>query len=333
MKKVLTILMAVLMILALSACSKPSESGDALYDMPDFSIPPTAVGESPVVTLEEMIQYVNETETFTLPFATYLDGCKQTLYKTEELKDGEEAKESLAPLGMLTYILKENDFAQIAKLSAEDFDILQDGKLAKIKEGKGPSAHMNAVVTDFCLDLTDTACVIRGMYIMDTDSSSTYFFTFRLKYHGDNKYTITLRSEDYGVTNSQEYVFISEEELVFTTDEWKINECTYQCKQDTSLVESQLNSSGNATIKKQSERLTSTVELKYVDGKYQVDRTLVMKQAYDSYNPDVAQEVYNIHQTIEFKDGHYLLTEVANYKDENGTPATAKQFAVFEEKA
>lgn len=329
MKKALTVFLTILIILTLSACSEPTESGDKLYNMSDFSVPPKAVGDTPVISLEDMIQYVNKTEKFKLSFAEYLDSCQQTLYKNKELQNGEELKESIEPLGVLTYIFNENDFSIFLDVKAEDFELLENGKLAKIKEGKGPATYMNSVVTDFCLDLTDAACVIRGMYITDTETQSTFFVTLRLKYHDNNKYTLRLLTEDYGLSNNKEHAFISDETLTFVTEQWDVIECNYTCKQDTSLIERE--SESNIT-KQQAERLVTTLTLTQKNNIYHVNRNINMKQSYDSYHPDKAKDIYDVTQVIEFKDDKYLLTETANFKNEQGNLDKMEQFVIFQKK-
>lgn len=332
MKKVLTILMAVLMIAALSACSKPSESESVLYEMPDFSIPPTAVGSAPVVSLETMIQYLNDTKKFTVPFATYLTSCKQTLYTKEDFSDGKAPEKTMEPLGVLTYIFDSNNFELFVDVTSDDFEMLEDGKIAKIKEGKGPATYMDVVVTDLCLDLTDKSCIIRGMYVRDTTTQSAYFVTFKLTYESDQKYTLHLRTEDYGIETAEEYRFVSDETLTCITNQWQVMQCEYKCIQDTSLVANTTND-GEQTIKKQAERLSATLSLTQTDNIYHVNRQIEMKQVYDSYDVNDAEYVYDVTQTIQYKDGKYLLTETANFKNEKSEYETATQFAVFEEKA
>ncbi len=345
MKKVITLLLAVLMIFSLAACNndtnptEPSTSGEPFYDMPDFSVPPTASGDSAKFTLNEIIDWVNNTEVFTFEFAETLEKSKQTLYKTEDLTDGEEVKEAVSPLGLITFAFEAADIPSLGNFEASDFTFYDDNKMAQMKESERPKEFMECVVTDVCLDLTDASLIVRAAYVVDnTNDSSTYFCTVKLTYLGDNQYKLFVRAEDYGDSNGKEYVYITEETFNFTADDYNLVEGTYQCSQKTSLVYETTLTAGESgttttTVVKRSEIISVDIDIKCNDGVYTVEREMIMKQSDESYDPADATEIYRVNQKIEQKDGIYVLTEVAKGADNNGDPVDLTQYVTFAPKS
>lgn len=339
MKKVITLLMAVLMIFSLAACkndsTEPSTSGEALYDMPDFSLPPTATGDTAKFTLQEMVNWVNNTETFKFEFADTLANSEQTVYKTAELKDGEVVKEAISPLGLIAYACKNCDFAGLGNFESKDFEFYDSDKMAKVKEAKLPKTFMECVVTDVCLDLTDGSMIIRAAYVVDKDDEdSTYFLTTKLTYLGDNQYKLFVRGEDYGTSQGKEYVYITTENFTFRADDYKIIDGKYNCEQRTSLVYETVLNVGNSdktttTIINRSEVITVDIDVQCKDGVYNVQRDMIMKQSHESYDPDKATEIYRVSQTIEQKDGVYMLKEHAKGTDNEGNPVDSVQYVTF----
>lgn len=342
MKKVITLLMAVLMIFSLAACNnnstEPSTSGEAFYDMPDFSSPPTATGDTAKFTLQDMVGWVNNTKNFTFDFASVLENSTQTVYKTDELKDGEAVKESVSPLGLIAYTCKNCDFAGLGDFEASDFEFYDSNKMAKVKEAKLPKSFMECVITDVCLDLTDGSLIVRAAYFVDKeDEESTYFLTTKLTYLGDNQYKLFVKGEDYGTTQGKEYVYITTENFEFRADDYKIVDGKYNCEQRTSLVYETTLTVGNSdktttTTIKRSEVITVDIDIKCKDGIYAVQREMIMKQSHESYDPNDAAEIYRVTQNIENKDGMYVLKEHAKGVDNDGNPVDSTQYVTFTEK-
>lgn len=344
MKKVMTLLMAVLMIFSLAACkdndsTEPSStSGEALYDMPDFSVPPVATGNQPKVTLQEMVNLVNNTDKFTYAFADQLETSKQTVYQTEALQDGEVLKESVSPLGLITMTLKYVDLPALGTLDPSDFEFYDSDRMAKVKEAKRPNEFMDCVVTDVCFDLTDASIIIRTASVIEQeDEESTYFCTIKLTYLDDNQYKLYVRTEDYGAVQSKEYVYITEETFNFTSDKSAVMDGQYHCAQNTSLAyETTLDVGGSdkttTTTIKRSERITVDIDIKCNDGIYTVDREMIMKQSDESYDPADATEIYRVNQHVEQKDGIYVLTEHAKGTGKDGKPVDSTQYVTFTEK-
>ncbi len=342
MKKVITLLMAVLMILSLAACNnnskEPSTSGEAFYDMPDFSTPPTASGDTAKFTLQEMVGWVNNTKNFKFEFAEMLAKSTQTLYKTAELTDGEVVKENVAPIGLITYLCDNLDIDSLGNFDAANFEFYDSDKMAKVKEAKLPKSFMECVVTDVCMDLTDGSFIVRAAYVIDNDNEgSTYFLTTKLTYLGDNQYKLMLRGEDYGNNAGKEYVYITTEHFEFRADDYKIIDGTYKCEQRTSLVYETTINVGNSdktttTLIQRSEIITVDIDVKCENGVYTVSREMIMKQSDESYDPDKATEIYRVTQNIEQKDGVYVLTEKAKGVDSNGDPVDSTQYVTFTQK-
>lgn len=342
MKKVITLLLAVLMIFSLAACknnsNEPSTSGEAFYDMPDFSSPVTAAGDTAKFTLQEMLGWVNNTKNFSFDFATTLAKAEQTVYDNVEMKDGEVVKENVQPLGLITYLFDNFDIAGLGDYDAADFEFYDSDKMVKVKEDKLPKTFMECVVTEVCFDLTDGSYIIRAAYVIDeADESSTYFLTSRLTYLGDNQYKLMLRGEDYGDSNGKEYVYITTETFSFRADDYKMVDGTYKCEQRTSLVYETTINVGNSdktttTLIQRSEVITVDIDVKYEDGVYTANREMIMKQSDESYDPDKATEIYRVTQKIEQKDGVYVLTERAKGADNNGNPVDSTQYVTFTQK-
>lgn len=341
MKKVMTLLMAVVMIFSLTACkdndsTEPSStSGEAFYDMPDFSVPPVAIGDKAKVTLQEMVSLLNNTPKFTYAFADQLEQSTQTVYSTDELKDGEVLKEPVSPLGLITMTLKYVDFQNFDALDASDFEFYNSDKMAKVKEAKRPKTFMDCIVTDVCFDLTDASLLIRAASVMEEqDETSTYFCTTRLTYLGDNQYKLLVLTEDYGTVQEKDYVYITEETFNFTADKAAVIAGQYHCAQNTSLVyETTLNVGGSdkttTTMIKRSEKITVDIDIKCDDGIYTVDREMIMKQSDESYDPEDATEIYRVNQHVEQKDGIYVLTEHAKGTGKDGKPVDSTQYVTF----
>lgn len=341
MKKVMTLLMAVVMIFSLTACkdndsTEPSStSGEAFYDMPDFSVPPVAVGDKAKVTLQEMVSLLNNTPKFTYSFADQLEKSTQTVYSTEELKDGEVIQEPVSPLGLITMTLQYVDFQDFETFDASDFEFYNSDKMAKVKETKRPQTFMDCIVTDVCFDLTDASIIIRTASVIEQeDEESTYFCTIKLTYLDDNQYKLYVRTEDYGAVQSKEYVYITEETFNFTSDKSAVMDGQYHCAQNTSLAyETTLDVGGSdkttTTTIKRSERITVDIDIKCNDGIYTVDREMIMKQSDESYDPEDATEIYRVNQHVEQKDGIYVLTEHAKGTGKDRKPVDSTQYVTF----
>jgi hypothetical protein len=342
MKKVVTLFVAVLMIFALTACNndatdtqKPSTSGESLYDMPDFSVPPSASGDTAKFTTQQVLELVNSTKVFSFDFADMLEKSKQTLYETKELKNGKEVEGTVSPLSLITFVLKYIDISSFDVFEASDFEVYDDYKMARMKEAKRPEEFMNCTITDIFLDLTDASLIIRYVYLIDEkNEASTCFYTTRLTYIGENQYKLFVRIEDYGESNGKEYVYITDEMFNFTANDYSIVDGTYACTQKTSLVyETTLPVSNSdktiTTLVKRAEIITVDIDIECENGIYTVDREMIMKQSDESYNPDDATEIYRINQHIEPYNGIYMLTETVKGTDVNNNPVNTTQYVTF----
>ncbi len=338
MKRLLPLLLVFVMVFSLTAC-KNDESDSPLYQVPDFTDPPKAIGSTVVTTLDEMIELANNVPTFSFAFSDELDKCKQTFYTKEDKSDAEEMEESLSLLGGIKYHLQLMNVRALAPFDASKFSLGDDNKMAYMTLENNSLAFNENVVTDIAFDLTDKSIVVRGMYVMSDEESNTdgtYYESITLKFLGDNKYQTTLWYGEYVEKSSVNYSIIATEQFTFTWQDDTVVEGDYSCTQQTAIAESAVNEGANGMLYLEdqfsAEAADTTASITMRNGKYIITRSMVLKATDKSMNVNDAKEIYRVTQELRAQDDGYLLTEIATGETEDGGTDSTKQYVLFEPK-
>lgn len=333
MRKILILFLCFAMLLTMSACNSNKEDGSALFQQPDFSTPLSAEGDTVITSIDEMIEAVKTTQPFVFTFSKNLDNATQTLYTNQELTQIEKMEDTVSPLGLLNEMQDAFALKDFATLDAAHFTLKEDGKMAVCNEENQPKTFMGCVTYDISFDLTTKTFIFRGVHIIEESNvGANYYVVAKLTFVDENTYKLQLRCEEYGDNNGTEYVFITTESMEFDVENGETTNVQYFCQQDTSVYAEVLTTENDTMIRvdehKAAERVTINVKVVYTNGEYAVNRAMSMAQTKTSYDPETAQLVYTVKQTIERRDdGSYLMSEIATADTE-----TKSQYVTFVEK-
>lgn len=336
MKRFLSILCFLCIIIGLAGCNTNSDDNTNLFQTPDFEKPPVAMGATVQTDVNTMLSQVNGFKTIHFSFAETLSNAKQTLYDVNSAKAGIVLEENIAPLNEIAVHLNLIDFSSLLPIREEDFEISDDGKMAYLKNESFSKIYQNGVLTDFCFDLTTKTLIIRVINITsNTSSSSTTYINIELYMGAKDTYNTSVRMEEYGNNNGTEFVVISDSTFAFVIKNEELVNGVFEQTQDTSIYEQVVIDDDNGLHveeKFSAERTRVKTQIRKLNGYYDVVRENTVYQSENTQNPDDAKEVYQATQTIQWVDDKYKLTEIAEGLDTDGKTLKTEQYVIFEEK-
>lgn len=326
-RKLLIIVLAVLMVFSMAACDKGTtepQKIEALYERPDFSKKPIAAGTEIITTFDEMYEWFMAYEKPKLSISDELYLSKQTLYKNEELTDGTPLEENIDLLGYIVTLFYCNDFDSF-KMDKTNWSSGQNGKMFFMNDSSLPQECESMVPVECAFDLTTNTVLFRGFVkVNDEMQSSDIYIELTLNLI-DGMYEVSYTAMEFGYTSETDYVATSSEVLRYKTDEaGEIIACEYSCLEKETVAQEEWSEEEKGikgSIKYETSNFLINITIGMKDDKYAITRDTSFKYA-ESYKEEDVKEHNRISQTIDFINGHYILTETVIDYENNGQSDT-----------
>lgn len=335
MKRIFAFIFIIIVLCIITACNKMDfnnkETADTLFNVPDFDVKPNASGDSITTTLDEMLVLVEQYNPPLFSFVDELNSSTQTVYD-ENFENGSvlEEENNLSILGSIPSYLTKMDFVKFKGFHVDDFDVSNDNKIYYLHTEKLPTTFNDYTITDFAIDVSTKSIIVRGVIsVEEEDATETAYLTTTICFDGDSYKTSFVTYEMINSANS-EYSIESNVQFVYSTKNNEITNGQYNCTQATVMRVTSINEeTEEEIIQYATEHLMFDIDIRTIDGYYNVTRNIELKQTSDSFSPEDALLVYEAEQIITYEEGRYVLKEIATGFDSDGNEQTATQYIVY----